>query len=69
MSDAASVTINYSSAEVGSKSANRTDVAVSYPLGGGVSVFAEMRSVSGDTGTDTSSTSNSTMAIGTSIAF
>jgi len=67
--DAASVTIGYSSAEVGSKSGNQTDVAVSYPLGGGVSVFAEMRSVSGDTGTDTSSTSNSTMAIGTSIAF
>ncbi len=67
--DAASVTIGYSSADVDSTSATQTDVAVSYPLGGGVSVFAELRSVSGDTGTDTSSTSNSTMAIGSSITF
>jgi hypothetical protein len=34
-----------------------------------MSVFAEMRTVSGDTTADTSTTSNSTMAIGTSIAF
>jgi hypothetical protein len=67
--DAASVTIGYSSADVNDKSANQTDVAVSYPLGGGVSVFAEMRSVAGDTVADTATKSNSTMAIGTSIAF
>ena len=67
--DSASVSIGYSSADVDSNSATQTDVAVSYPLGGGVSVFAELRSVSGDTGTDTSSTSNSTMAIGSSISF
>ncbi len=67
--DSTSVTVGYSSADVDSKSATQTDVAVSYPLGGGVSVFAEMRTVSGDTGTDTSSTSNSTMAIGSSISF
>jgi hypothetical protein len=66
---ATSVTIGYSSADVDSKSATQTDVAVSHALGGGVSVFGEMRSVSGDTGTDTSTTSNSTMAIGTSISF
>jgi hypothetical protein len=64
-----SVTVGYSSADVDSKSATQTDVAVSHALGGGVSVFGEMRSVSGDTGTDTSTTSNSTMAIGTSISF
>ena len=67
--DSASVSIGYSSADVDSNSATQTDVAISYPLGGGVSVFAEMRSVSGDTGTDTDSTSNSTMAIGSSITF
>ena len=67
--DAASVTIGYSSADVDSKSASQTDVAVSYPMGGGMSVFAEMRTVSGDTGSDLSTTANSTMAIGTSIAF
>jgi hypothetical protein len=66
---ATSVTIGYSSADVDSKSATQTDVAVSHSLGGGVSVFGEMRSVSGDTGTDSSTTSNSTMAIGTSISF
>ena len=64
-----SVTVGYSSADVDSKSATQTDVAVSHSLGGGVSVFGEMRSVSGDTGTDSSTTSNSTMAIGTSISF
>ena len=67
--DAASVTIGYSSADVDSKSATQTDVAVSYPMGGGMSVFAEMRTVSGDTGTDSATTANSTMALGTSIAF
>jgi hypothetical protein len=66
---ATTVTIGYSSADVDSKSATQTDVAVSHSLGGGVSVFGEMRSVSGDTGTDSSTTSNSTMAIGTSISF
>jgi hypothetical protein len=64
--DAASVTIGYSSADDDSKSATQTDVAVSYPMGGGMSVFAEMRSVSGDIGTTGSA---STSAIGTSIAF
>ena len=67
--DAATVSIGFSSADMTASSSTQTDVAVSYPLGGGVSVFAEMRSVSGDTGTDTSSTSNSTMAIGSSITF
>ena len=64
--DSASVTIGYSSADVDSKSATQTDVAVSVPMGGGMSVFAEMRSVSGDIGTTGSA---STSAIGTSIAF
>ena len=64
-----SVTVGYSSADVNSKSATQTDIAVSHSLGGGVAVFGEMRSVSGDTGTDSSTTSNSTMAIGTSISF
>jgi hypothetical protein len=64
--DAASVTIGYSSADVDSKSATQTDIAVSYPMGGGMSVFAEMRSVSGDIGTTGAA---STSAIGTSIAF
>ena len=67
--DSATVSIGFSSADMTASSSTQTDVAVSYPLGGGVSVFAEMRSVSGDTGTDTDSTANSTMAIGSSITF
>ena len=67
--DSATVSIGFSSADMTASSSTQTDVAVSYPLGGGVSVFAEMRSVSGDTGTDTASTANSTMAIGSSITF
>jgi hypothetical protein len=67
--DSATVSIGFSSADMTASSSTQTDVAVSYPLGGGVSVFAEMRSVSGDTGTDTTSTANSTMAIGSSITF
>ena len=69
LSDATSLTVGYSSADVDSKSGTQTDIAVSHSLGGGVSIFGEMRSVSGDTAADTSSTSNSTMAIGTSISF
>jgi len=69
LSDATSLTVGFANAEVSTKSARQTDIAIAHSLGGGVSVFGEMRSVSGDTGTDTSSTSDSTMAIGTSISF
>ena len=61
-----SVTVGYSSADVDSTSATQTDLAISYPMGGGMSVFAEMRSVSGTIG---GSGSASTSAIGTSISF
>ena len=64
--DAASVTVGYSSADVASTTATQSDVAVSYPMGGGMSVFAEMRSVSGTIG---GSGAASTSAIGTSISF
>ena len=69
LSGATSLTVGFSNAEVSTKSARQTDIAIAHSLGGGVSVFGEMRSVSGDTKTDTSSTSDSTMAIGTSISF
>ena len=64
--EGASVTVGYSSADVASTTANQTDIAISYPMGGGMSVFAEMRSVSGTIGT---SGAASTSAIGTSISF
>ena len=64
--EGASVTVGYSSADVDSTSATQTDLAISYPMGGGMSVFAEMRSVSGTIG---GSGAASTSAIGTSISF
>jgi hypothetical protein len=64
--EGASVTVGYSSADVDSTSATQTDLAISYPMGGGMSVFAEMRSVSGTIG---ASGAASTSAIGTSISF
>ena len=64
--EGASVTVGYSSADVASTTANQTDIAISYPMGGGMSVFAEMRSVSGTIG---GSGAASTSAIGTSISF
>ena len=58
--------IGYSSHDVNDKSGRATDVTLSRALGGGVSVFAEMRSTSGDTDSNTSA---STMAIGSSVSF
>ena len=69
LSGATSLTVGYSSAEVDAVTGRQTDIALAHSLGGGVSVFGEMRSVSGTTGTDTADTSDSTMAIGTSISF
>ena len=55
--DSASVTAKHQLTWIANQQ-TQTDVAVSYPLGGGVSVFGEMRTVSGDaTGTDSSTTS------------
>ena len=62
----------YQSFDVNSTSGNSTDIVVSRALGGGASVFAEMRTTNG-TVTASSSTDGaddtSTMAIGTSVSF
>ena len=69
LSGATSLTIGYTQAQVDSLTGRQTDIALAHSLGGGVSVFGEMRTVSGSTVTDTSSTSDTTMAIGTTISF
>lgn len=60
-----SLGIGYQSHDVNSNSGRATDVTISRAMGGGMSVYAEMRSTSGDTGNG----ENSTMAIGTSVSF
>jgi len=60
-----SLGIGYQSHDVNSNSGRATDVTISRAMGGGMSVFAEMRSTSGDTNAG----ENSTMAIGTSVSF
>jgi uncharacterized protein YijF (DUF1287 family) len=66
--DGTSVKLGYQSYDVNSTSGNSTDVVVSRPLGGGASLFAEMRSTGGTVGT-TSTKSTSTIAVGTSVSF
>lgn len=61
-----SLGIGYQSHDVNSNSGRATDVTISRAMGGGMSVFAEMRSTSGDTA---AAGENSTMAIGTSVSF
>ena len=65
LDDATSLGIGYQSHDVNSNSGRATDVTISRAMGGGMSVFAELRSTSGDT----NSGENSTMAIGTSVSF
>jgi len=60
-----SLGIGYQSHNVNSNSGRATDVTISRAMGGGMSVFAELRSTSGDTDAG----ENSTMAIGTSVSF
>jgi hypothetical protein len=60
-----SLGIGYQTHDVNSNSGRATDVTISRSLGGGMSVFGELRSTSGDTDAGESST----MAIGTSVSF
>ena len=60
-----SLGIGYQSHDVNSNSGRATDVTISRAMGGGMSVFAEIRSTSGDTDAG----ENSTMAVGTSVSF
>jgi len=62
---ATSLGIGYTSTNVNNESGRATDVVVSRSMGGGMSVWAELRNTSGDTDAGESST----MAIGTSVSF
>jgi len=66
LDSATSLGIGYTSTNVNDESGRATDVVVSRSLGGGMSVWAELRNTSGDTA---ASGENSTMAIGTSVSF
>jgi hypothetical protein len=63
--DGTSITVGYVSYDTNATS-SITDIIVSRSLGGGASVFAEMRSVSGTT---SGGSDNNSMAIGTSVSF
>ena len=63
--DGTSITVGYQSYDTNATS-SITDIIVSRSLGGGASVFAEMRSVSGTT---SGGSDNNSMAIGTSVSF
>jgi hypothetical protein len=65
--DGTSITVGYVSYDTDATS-SITDIVVSRSLGGGASVFAEMRSVAG-TVTTTAGSDNNSMAIGTSVSF
>ena len=63
--DGTSITVGYVSYDTNATS-SITDIVVSRSLGGGASIFAEMRSVSGTT---SGGSDNNSMAIGTSVSF
>ena len=66
--DGTAIGVGYQSYDVNSASGNSTDVTVSRSLGGGASIFAELRNTGGTVGT-TSTKSTSTVAIGSSVSF
>ena len=66
----ASVSIGYTGYDSNSKTSSRTDLVVSQSLGGGASMFAELSSLTGaGAAAETSSTSETVIAVGTSVSF
>ena len=63
------VKVGYAQADEGATSASITEASVTRALGGGASVYAEMKSSSGSGTTTASGKEASTFAIGTSVAF
>jgi hypothetical protein len=64
-----SVGIGYTGHDAGTAKGQETNVTLSTSLGGGASLWAEYASTSGTIAAASSSTSNSVIAIGTSVAF
>ena len=65
----ATVKLGYQNHDGSSNTAQTTDIVVSQPLGGGASIWAEMRSTSGTRAAETASTSDTVFAVGTSVSF
>ena len=63
------IKVGYAQADEGATSNSVTEASVTRALGGGASVYAEMKSSSGSGTSTTSTTEASTFAIGTSVAF
>lgn len=68
--DAVSLSVGYTGYDANSNTSSRTDLVASTALGGGASLFAEFSSLTGaGAAAETNSTSESTIAVGTSISF
>ena len=66
----ASVGIGYTGFDANDNTSQKTDVTVSTSLGGGASIFAEYSSLSGSgAATETQSTAEGVVALGTSVSF
>jgi hypothetical protein len=65
----ANVKLGYQTHDGSSNNAQTTDVVVSQSLGGGASIWAEMRSTSGTRAAETASISDTVFALGTSVSF
>jgi hypothetical protein len=67
--DGTAIGVGYQSYDVNSASGNSTDITVSRGLGGGASIFAEMRTTGGTVTSTANVTSTSTVVIGSAISF
>jgi hypothetical protein len=66
----ASVSVGYTGFDSNSNTSSKTDLVVSQSLGGGASMFAELSSLTGaGAAAETNTTSETVVAIGTSVSF
>ncbi len=66
----ASVAVGYSGYDANSTTSSRTDVTMSQSIGGGASIFAEFQNLTGaGVAAEGNSTSESVVAVGTSVSF
>ena len=65
-----SVAVGYSGFDANSNTSSKTDITVSQSIGGGASIFAEYRNLTGaGVAAEGNSTSESVVAVGTSVSF
>ena len=66
----ASVGVGYSGYDANNNTSSKTDVTISQSIGGGASIFAEYRNLTGaGVAAPGNSTSESSVAVGTSVSF